>query len=114
MLENRKTTDNADVVLGGNEIHAAVHGGDGGIDAPVDFLGNFNDEELDGVNEGSADDPSAMVIDTASKKEFVLVSKDVLRKMIQLLSKEENPDNPPVNLLRNLLPYEEYMLQIAG
>ena len=102
-----------------DEIHAAVHGGNGGIDATVDFLGCFNDEELDGSNEGSADDhfvndTSAMVIDTESKKEIVLVSKDVLRKMIQLLSKEENPDNPPVNLLRNLLPYKEYMLQIAG
>jgi hypothetical protein len=116
---NRKTTDNAEVVLGGNEIHAAVHGGNGGIDAPVDFLGSFNDEELDGSNEGSANDhfvndTSAMVIDTESKKEIVLVSKDVLRKMIQLLSKEGMSDNPPVNLLCNLIPYEEYLLQLAG
>jgi hypothetical protein len=117
---NRKTTDNAkEVLVGGNEIHAAVHGGNGGIDATVDFLGCFNDEELDGSNEGSADDhfvndTSAMVIDTESKKEIVLVSKDVLRKMIQLLSKEVMSENPPVNLLRNLVPYEEYLLQLAG
>jgi hypothetical protein len=117
---NRKTTDNAkEVLVGGNEIHAAVHGGNGGIDATVDFLGCFNDEELDGSNESSADDhfvndTSAMVIDTESKKEIVLVSKDVLRKMIQLLSKEGMSENPPVNLLRNLIPYEEYLLQLAG
>jgi hypothetical protein len=53
---NRKTTDNAEVVLGGNEIHAAVHGENGGINALVDFLGSFNDKELDGCNEGLADD----------------------------------------------------------
>jgi hypothetical protein len=116
---NRKTTDNAEEVLGGNEIHSAVHGGNGGIDATVDFLGCFNDEELDGSNEGSADDhfvndTSAMVIDKESKTEIVLVSKDVLRKMIQLLSKEGMSENPPVNLLRNLVLYEEYLLQLAG
>jgi hypothetical protein len=47
---------------------------------------------------------SAIVIDTESKIEIILVSKDVLRKMIQLLSKEGMSDNPPVNLLRNLVP----------
>jgi hypothetical protein len=55
-----------------------------------------------------------MVIDKESKTEIVLVSKDVLRKMIQLLSKEVMSENPPVNLLRNLVPYEEYLLQLAG
>ncbi len=104
---NMKTTDNAEEVFGGNEIH--VPGGNGGIDAPMDFLGSFNDEELDGSNEGSADDH--FVHDTSAT---VIDSKDVLRKMIQLLSKEGMSDNPPVNLLCNLVPYEEYLLQIAG
>ena len=130
---NRKTTDNAEVVLGDNKIHAAVHGGNGGIDevlgcneghaamdggnggidAPVDFFGIFNDEEVDGINQGSADDhivnnTSVTVIKRESKKEIVLVSKDVLKKMIQLLMKEDMSDNAPVNLLCNLVPYEEY------
>jgi hypothetical protein len=84
---NRKTTDNAKV-LGCNEVHAAMDGGNGGIDAPVDFFGIFNDKEVDGINQGSADDhivndTSVTVINTESKKEIVLFSKDVLKKMIQ-------------------------------
>jgi hypothetical protein len=115
---NRKTSDNAEV-LGCNEIHSAMDGGNSGIDALVDFFGIINDDELDGINQGLADDhfvndTSITVIDTESKKEIVLVSKDVLRKMIQLLSKEGMSDNPPVNLLRNLVSYEEYLLQLAG
>jgi hypothetical protein len=85
----------------------------------VDFFGMFNDQELDGTNQGSADDhiindTSVTDIVTESKKDIVLVSKDVLRKMIELLSKEGMSDNSPVNLLRNLVPYEEYLLQLAG
>jgi hypothetical protein len=86
---NRKTSDNAEV-LGCNEGHAAMDGGNGGIDSHVDFFGIFNDEEADGINQGSADDhivndTSVTVTDTESKKEIVLVSKDVLKKMIQLV-----------------------------
>jgi hypothetical protein len=88
---NRKTSDNAEV-LGCNEGHAAMDGGNCGIDAPVDFFGIFNDKEVDGINQGSADDhivndTSVTAIKRESKKEIVLVSKDVLKKMIQLLIK---------------------------
>jgi hypothetical protein len=115
---NRKTADNAKG-LGCNEVHGAMDGGSGGIDAPVNFFGIFNDKEVDGINQGSADDhivndTSITVIDTESKKEIDLVSKDVLKKMVQLLIKEGMSDNPPVHLLRNLVPYEEYLLQLAG
>ena len=115
---NRKTTDNAKG-LGCNDVHAAMDVGNCGIDAPVNIFSIFNDEEVDGINQGSADDhivndTSITVIDTESKKEIVLVSKDVLKKMIQLLIKEGMSDNHPVHLLRNLVPYEEYLLQLAG
>jgi meiotically up-regulated gene 157 (Mug157) protein len=83
-----------------------MDGGNGGIDAPVDFFGIFNDEEVDGIEQGLADDhivndTSVTVVVTDSKKEIVLVLKDVLKKMIQLLMKEGMSDNAPVNLLRN-------------
>ena len=115
---NRKTTANAKG-LGCNDVHAAMDVGNCGIDAPVNIFSIFTDEEVDGINQGSADDhivndTSITVIDTESKKEIVLVSKDVLKKMIQLLIKEGMSDNHPVHLLRNLVPYEEYLLQLAG
>jgi hypothetical protein len=85
----RKKKDNAEVFCG-NEIHQG---------SPDDLVIN---------------DTSVMDIITESKKDIVLVSKDVMRKMIELLSKEGMSDNSPVNLLRNLIPYEEYLLLLAG
>ena len=42
------------------------------------------------------------------------VSKDVLRKMIKMLTKEDMSDKSPVNLPRNLLLNKEYLLQLTG
>ena len=56
---NRKKRDNAGG-LGGNEVHA-MDGGNGGVDAPVDFFGIFNDERVNGIEQcGTADNTSSM------------------------------------------------------
>ena len=75
---NRKKRDNAGG-LGSNELHV-TDGGNGGVDAPVDFFGIFNNEHADGIVEecGTADkhivnDTSVKVV-PESKKEIVLVS----------------------------------------
>ncbi len=49
-----------------------------------------------------------------STKEIVLTSKDVLRKMIKMLTKEDMSENSPVDLLWNLIPIKDYLVEVAA
>jgi hypothetical protein len=90
---------------------------DGGKDGVVHFS---KTDETDGIlnDIGTADTLSlndiAVTVLPESKKEIVLISKDVLKKMIKLITKEDFSDNSLVDLLRNLIPIKDYLLQVAA
>ncbi len=57
----------------------------------------------------------------ASKNEIVLVSKQVLQRMIQLLMKDDKMLGliffnflSPFHLLRNIIPHRDYLINLAG
>ncbi len=113
MRKNKRTKTDKASGVGGNEQHV-TDGGKGGV------VNISNNEEMDGIVEdiGTADtlslDNIAVTVLPESKKEIVLVLKDVLRKMIKMLMKEDMSENSPVNLLRNLIPIKDYFLQLTA
>ena len=85
--KNKRTKTDKTRGVGGNKQHV-MDGGKGGVNI-------CNDEEADGIVEeiGTADTHSVNDITVTvlpeSKKGIVLVSKDVLREMIKMLTKED-------------------------
>ncbi len=82
-----------------------MDGGNGPADGIVEECGTADTKIVNDIS---------LTVTPETKKEIVLVSKDVLKKMIELLTNEDTSDNSPVDHLRNLVPYEEFFLKVAG